>query len=161
MRTPTSGPVFAHRYALGEIIGRGGMGRVHRARDERLGRDVAVKVLPFAGASEADRARFEREARMAARVSHPNVVAVHDVGDEDGQLYIVMENLPGTTFADELRHGPLPVARVSDVAADLLRALAAAHDEGVLHRDIKPGNVLLTADGTAKLGDFGIAKVGD
>jgi serine/threonine-protein kinase len=138
------------------------MAVVHRAFDERLGRDVAVKMLePRRGLDVASRARFESEARAAGAISHPNVVAVHDVGTEGDVLFIVMECLTGPTFAEELRHGPLPVSRALDVLTDVLAGLAAAHAKGVLHRDIKSSNIIMDGSGRAKLADFGIATTGD
>jgi serine/threonine-protein kinase len=154
--------VLGDRYELGPVIGQGGMGRVYRARDRQLDREVAVKVLPYGYEGDPSRrTRFEREARATARVSHPNVVAVYDEGADGDELYFVMECLPGRSLADELSAGPLPADQVRRIALDILTGLAAAHREGVLHRDIKPANVLLTDSGGAKLGDFGIAKTAD
>ncbi len=152
----------AGRYEIGPVIGQGGMGRVHLALDTRLSRDVAIKVLRLGIAEDPEhRARFEREALLTARINHPNVVTVYDVGDEDGDLYLVMELLPGRTLADEIQLGLVTAARARNLAVELLAGLGAAHDQGVLHRDIKPGNILLTAAGSAKLADFGIAKLRD
>ncbi len=146
------------RYRLGSRLGGGGMAVVYRAIDERLGREVAVKLLDPARYGNDDAlARFEREAQAAASIQHPNVVAVHDFGRDGDVLFIVMECLPGRTMADEIAAGPLEVSRVTALLDDVLAGLAAAHDKQVLHRDIKPGNVLITVDGRAKLADFGIA----
>ncbi|MDF3340241.1 serine/threonine-protein kinase [Mycolicibacterium septicum] len=147
------------RYELRGVLGRGGMAEVHDGWDTRLSRPVAIKLLyPALAADEVTRRRFENEARAAAALNHPNIVAVHDSGEDHGTPYIVMERLPGPTLADEIEAGPLSAERVRWVLADLLGALTAAHAAGILHRDIKPGNVLITASGTAKLADFGIAK---
>ena len=135
------------------------MADVHDGWDLRLERPVAVKVLRPELASVPDtRRRFEAEARLAATLNHPNVVAVHDCGEDAGVAYIVMERLPGRTLADEIAAGPLPEARVRSILADVLAAVGAAHGAGILHRDIKPGNVLFTEVGTVKVADFGIAK---
>ncbi len=150
---------LADRYELVEVVGRGGMGEVWAARDLRLGRSVAVKLLSGHMASEAGvRERFEAEARSAARLSHPNVVQVFDSGEHDGIPYLVMELLPGRTLADEVALGSLDPEAVRRIGMEVLGALEASHAAGILHRDIKPGNVLLAADGRAKVGDFGIAK---
>lgn len=150
---------LAGRYELRGVLGRGGMAEVRDGWDTRLSRSVAIKLLyPALAADEATRKRFEDEARAAAALNHPNIVAVHDSGEDNGTPYIVMERLPGPTLAEEIAAGPLTSDRVRWVLADLLSALTAAHGAGILHRDIKPGNVLITTSGTAKLADFGIAK---
>jgi serine/threonine protein kinase len=157
-RTGTPG-LIADRYETHGLIGRGGMAEVYAATDHRLGREVAVKMLLPAMAVRDDvRRRFEAEARAAARIEHPNAVAVFDTGEDDGEAFIVMERLPGETLADRLAHGRVDEEWVRRVAGDVLGALGAAHAAGIVHRDVKPGNVLLTSDDVAKLTDFGIAK---
>jgi serine/threonine-protein kinase len=158
-----AGPeILAGRYELGEVIGHGGMSVVRRAVDRQLQRDVAVKLLRPAYAAHVDsRRRFEEEARAAARISHPSVVTVFDSGEDGEQAFLVMECLPGRTLAEVLADGPLPAEQVRSIAGQLLGALAAAHAVGVVHRDVKPGNVLMTPDGKAKLADFGIAKTAE
>ena len=154
--------IVSGRYELGPVIGRGGMGEVRRARDQRLGRDVAIKFLrPDLAVHAAVRARFEHEARAAAGLSHPNVVTVFDTDEDNGEPYIVMECLPGPTLADELAQGPIAVDRVRRLASEALGALGAAHRLGILHRDIKPSNLLVCDDGTFKVADFGIAKTAE
>lgn len=155
----TSGEVVAGRYQLGERIGRGGMGEVRVARDLTLGREVAVKLL-HEGLATDERVsrRFQHEAWAAARLTHPNVVRVYDAGVHRGRPYIVMERLYGGTLADEIARGPLDERRVRHVGAQVLDALAAAHDNGVLHRDVKPSNVMRGPDGSVRVCDFGIAK---
>ncbi len=147
------------RYRLGERLGHGGMGEVFAAHDLRLDREVALKLLR-ADLAEQDgmRERVVAEARLAARLSHPHVVGVLDTGEQDGRPFVVMERLSGRTLRDELSDGPLPAERVRDVGLQVLRALAAAHDLGIVHRDVKPGNVLDAGVGTWKVADFGIAK---
>jgi len=145
-------------YEILESAGAGGMGEVYKARDSRLDRTVAVKVLPSEIASRPDlRERFDREARAASSLSHPNICAIHDVGHQDGVDYIVMEYLEGETLAARLEKGPLTLAELLPVAVQLSEALDAAHRKGFMHRDIKPGNIMLTRSG-AKLLDFGLAK---
>lgn len=147
------------RYRLGERIGQGGMGEVFAAQDLRLDREVALKLLRADLAhQEGMRDRVLAEARLAARLAHPHVVAVLDTGEHDGRPYVVMERLSGRTLRDELAGGPLSPERVRDVGIQVLRALAAAHDLGIVHRDVKPGNVLDAGVGTWKVADFGIAK---
>ena len=159
---PTEEPtgLIAGRYQVLELLGRGGMGHVHAGMDHQLDRPVAIKFLRADLADQtALRDRFEREARAAARIVHPNVVGVFDIGEHDGVPYIVMERLSGRNLADELVAGPMRDDRVRAIASDLLAGLSAAHRLGVLHRDIKPGNVLLTDTAQVKLADFGIAKL--
>lgn len=152
--------VLGGRYRLGAVLGRGGMADVYDAVDERLGRPVAVKVLRPEMAAQPDvRRRFEAEARAAARLHHPNAVAVFDTGIDGSVPWLVMERLPGETLADRMRRdGPLGAEWVRRMAGDVLGALVAAHAAGLVHRDIKPGNILIGDDGCAKLADFGIAK---
>ena len=157
---PTTEPlVLTDRYELAELLGRGGMGEVRVAEDRRLGRQVAVKLLRSdLAANPRVRSRFEDEAKAAAQLAHPNVVAVFDTGEHDGIPFIVMERLPGGTLAQEIAKGPLSPERATDVAVQVLGALGAAHAAGIVHRDVKPGNVLLTDGPVVKVGDFGIAK---
>ncbi|KQY04254.1 protein kinase [Mycobacterium sp. Root135] len=151
------------RYELRGVLGVGGMAEVRDGWDTRLGRAVAVKLLhPALGAQVDARARFEDEARAAARLSHPNIVAVHDYGHHGGTPYIVMERLPGSTLLDEIARGPLPPMRVRTILDEVLAALSVAHAAGVVHRDIKPANILTSGPGGGvKVADFGIAKTGD
>jgi len=154
-----TGTVVADRYVLGAVLGRGGMGEVRRAHDRRLDRDVAVKLLdsPARQVPEA-LARFEYEARAAAALTHPNVVRVYDYGDDGDCVYLVMEALSGRTLGDEIARGPVAPHRLVEVACDVLAGLAAAHARGIVHRDIKPGNVMVADDGHVKVLDFGLAR---
>jgi serine/threonine-protein kinase len=154
--------VIDGRYVLEAVIGRGAMADVRSGEDLRLGRSVAVKLLHENLAALAEpRRRFEEEARAAARLTDPNVVAIYDTGEHRGRPFIVMEMLPGRTLRDELAEGPLSEARAREVILHVLRAVRAAHAAGVIHRDIKPANILMTAAGEAKVADFGIAKVAE
>src|SRR5262245_46056196 len=147
-------------YEIIAAIGAGGMGEVYRARDSRLGRDVAVKVIAAELVADADRLqRFEREARAAASLDHPNILAVHDVGTSNGTPYIVSELVDGDTLATQLAGGSIPVRKAVDYGIQIARGLAAAHDKGIIHRDLKPGNICVTRDGRAKILDFGLAKL--
>ena len=151
--------VLADRYELGPALGEGGMARVHRGYDRHLRRPVAIKVL--APPYDRDRGfveRFRREARSAAGLSHPNVVSVFDSGSYHGTHFIVTELVEGETLADRLRRGPMPPEEAVAVAVDVCRALEAAHARGLIHRDVKPGNVMLLPDGRVKVVDFGIAR---
>ena len=142
------------------MLGAGGMGEVYRAHDTRLGRDVAIKVLPNAFAADPERlARFEQEARAAAALNHPNILAVHDLGQHLGAPFIVTELLDGMTLREALEHGALPARKAIDYGVALAQGLAAAHDKGIVHRDLKPDNVFLTEDGRVKILDFGVAKL--
>jgi eukaryotic-like serine/threonine-protein kinase len=146
-------------YEIVAALGAGGMGEVYRARDTRLGRDVAVKVLPVhLGGSPERRERFEREARAVAALSHPNILALHDVGREGETAYVVTELLEGATLRERLRDGPLPVRKATEYAAQVALGLAAAHAQGIVHRDLKPDNVFVTRDGQVKILDFGLAR---
>ncbi|MFI9205041.1 serine/threonine-protein kinase [Streptomyces sp. NPDC053048] len=155
--------LVAGRYRLGEPLGRGGMGEVWRGQDEVLGRQVAVKLLLGDDADESSAMRFRMEAQTAARLNHPQVVAVYDFGEWEGRFYLVMELVQGPSLQGELAaEGTLAVRRVAEVAAQTAAGLAAAHQQGVVHRDVKPGNVMVDgATGALKIGDFGIARFVD
>ena len=165
MSAPASDRLVANRYALKAPLGRGGMGVVWRAQDAVLGREVAVKELVFPPTMPEDerrpaRARVMREARAAARLNHPGVVTLYDVVQDRGGTFIVMELVEAPTLADLVREqGPLPVERVAEIGAQVASALEAAHAAGIVHRDVKPGNVMVGARGTTKLADFGIASL--
>src|SRR6266498_5350274 len=148
------------RYEILSPLGAGGMGEVYRAKDSRLGRDVAIKVLPATLSQDPDRLkRFEQEARAAGVLNHPNITAVHDIGTADGAPYIVTELLEGETLRERLSTGPLPVRKAIDYAVQIVKGLAAAHEKGIVHRDLKPENLFLTKDGRVKILDFGLAKL--
>jgi eukaryotic-like serine/threonine-protein kinase len=154
------GQLISGRYRLEAVLGRGGMATVWRGVDERLGRPIAVKLLDRADTADpAMLQRFDREARTAGGLTHPNIVAVYDVGSDNGVPYLVMELIDGTSVAALLAGGLLPVHQAVDVARQVCDALAVAHARGVVHRDIKPANILLTSDGTVKVCDFGIARL--
>ena len=147
-------------YKIVAAVGAGGMGEVYRAHDDRLGRDVAVKVLPASFARDEDRLRrFQQEARAVAALNHPNILAIFDVGSENGTPYLVSELLKGESLRERLRAGALPPRRALEYARQIASALAAAHDKGIIHRDLKPENIFLTSDGQVKLLDFGVAKL--
>jgi eukaryotic-like serine/threonine-protein kinase len=156
------GQLISGRYRLQAVLGRGGMARVWRGVDERLGRPVAVKLLDRADTADPAMLQpFDREARTAGRLTDPNIVAVHDVGSDNGVPYLVMELIDGTKLDALLAGGPLLIDRAVDVARQVCDALAVAHAQGVVHRDIKPANILLTIAGTVKVCDFGIARLTD
>jgi len=147
-------------YEIQSPLGAGGMGEVYRARDPRLGRDVAIKVLPSSFSADGDRLqRFAQEARAAAALNHPNILAIFDIGDDRGSPYVVSELLEGGTLRERLRSGPLNARRAIDYGLQVTRGLAAAHDKGITHRDLKPENLFLTNDGLVKILDFGLAKL--
>src|SRR5262249_34191993 len=147
-------------YEVVGLIGSGGMGEVYRARDERLKRDVAIKVLPSLFSQDPDRLRrFEQEARAAGGLNHPNILAIHDIGSREGAPYVVSELLEGETLRSRLASGALPVRKAIDYAVQIARGLAAAHEKGIVTRDLKPENLFITKDGRVKILDFGLAKV--
>ena len=147
-------------YEVVKLLGSGGMGEVYRARDTRLAREVAIKVLPAFYSNDPDRLRrFEQEARAAAALNHPNILAVHQMGTYEGAPYLVSELLEGNTLRELLVRGPLALRRVIDYGVQIARGLAAAHEKGVVHRDLKPENLFITKDGRAKILDFGLAKL--
>src|SRR5712691_11583569 len=137
-------------YEIVELIGKGGMGEVYRARDTRLPREVAIKV-----SAEKFTERFAREAKIIASLNHPNICTLYDVGSN----YLVMELVEGPTLADRIKEGPIPLEEALAVARQIAEALEAAHENGIIHRDLKPGNVKIKPDGTVKVLDFGLAKV--
>ena len=147
-------------YEIVAPLGAGGMGEVYRARDERLDREVAVKVLPASYSADADRLRrFEQEARAAGRLNHPNVLAIYDVGSHDGAPYVVSELLEGGTLRERLAGASMPLRKAIDYALQTARGLGAAHEKGIVHRDLKPENIFVTNDGRVKILDFGLAKL--
>ena len=147
-------------YEILAPLGAGGMGEVYRARDTRLGREVAVKVLPASFSQEADRLRrFEQEARAASALNHPNIVTLHDVGQHEGAPYVVTELLEGETLRARLATGALSPRKATEYAIQIAQGLAAAHEKGIVHRDLKPENLFITEDGRVKILDFGLAKL--
>ena len=140
-------------------LGAGGMGEVYRARDTRLGRDVALKILPPMFASDADRlARFEREAQVLASLNHPHIAAIHGFEESGGERALVLELVEGDTLADRIATGALPLEDALATAKQIADALEAAHDRGIVHRDLKPTNIKITPSGVVKVLDFGLAK---
>jgi serine/threonine protein kinase/Tol biopolymer transport system component len=157
---PLAAGVRLGPYEILSTLGAGGMGEVYRARDPRLGRDVAIKVLPASFSADSDRLhRFEQEARAAAALNHPNILAVHDIGTESSAPFIVSELLEGQTLRDRLAAGALPMRKAVAYAVAIARGLAAAHDRGITHRDLKPENLFITTDDRVKILDFGLAKL--
>jgi serine/threonine protein kinase len=147
-------------YEVLGLVGAGGMGEVYRARDTRIGRDVAVKVLPAAYAEDADRLRrFEQEARTIGAMNHPNLLVLFDVGTHERAPYLVSELLEGSTLRGVLAQGPPAVRKAIDYGAQIARGLAAAHAKGIVHRDLKPENLFVTPEGRVKILDFGLARV--
>ena len=145
-------------YDIVAPIGAGGMGEVYRARDTRLGRTVAIKVLPATVAGDGDRReRFLQEARATAALSHPNISALYEIGDENGQLYLVFEFVPGETLTAAIAGRPMNPRRALDLAIQMADAIADAHAAGIVHRDLKPDNIIVTPKGHAKILDFGLA----
>src|SRR5687767_14616769 len=146
-------------YEILSAVGAGGMGEVYKAKDTRLERTVAVKVLPARLSESTEfRQRFEREAKTISQLTHPHICTLHDVGNQDGVEYLVMEFLQGRTLTDRLAEGPLPLEQTLRFGIEIADALEKAHRQGIVHRDLKPGNVMLTKSGV-KLVDFGLAKL--
>src|SRR3984885_14263621 len=147
-------------YEIVAPLGAGGMGEVYRARDLRLGRDVALKILPESFARDADRLRrFEQEARAVAALNHPNILAVFDIGEQNGSPFIVSELLEGESLRAALDRGVMPQRKTIEYGVQIAHGLAAAHEKGIVHRDLKPENVFITKDGRIKILDFGLAKL--
>src|SRR5580700_10915376 len=147
-------------YEIQSPIGAGGMGEVYRARDSRLNRDVALKILPSSFSTDAERLqRFAQESRAAAALNHPNILSIYDIGEAQGAPYVVSELLEGETLRDRLQNGPLSSRKAIDYAQQIARGLAAAHEKGIVHRDLKPENLFITHDGRVKILDFGLAKL--
>ncbi|MBN1569168.1 MAG: serine/threonine-protein kinase [Acidobacteria bacterium] len=152
------GKTLAH-YEITSQLGKGGMGEVYRAKDRKLGRDVAIKVLPEEFARDPERvARFEREAKLLASLNHPNIASIHGLEEAGGTHFLVMELVEGNTLADQLKQGAIPVEESLKLALQIAEALEAAHEKGVIHRDLKPANIKITPDGKVKVLDFGLAK---
>src|SRR5262245_136061 len=149
-------------YEVIAFIGEGGMGQVYRARDTKLERDVALKVLPETFTSDQDRlTRFQREAKVLASVNHPNIAAIYGLEEADGVRALVLELVEGPTLADRVAQGPVPVDEALRIAGQIADAVEAAHEQGIIHRDLKPANIKLRPDGTVKVLDFGLAKVAE
>src|SRR5215831_20545927 len=152
------GTKLAH-YEVTEHLGSGGMGEVYRAKDTRLGRDVAIKLLPEVFASDPDRAaRFEREAKLLAVLNHPNIAAIYGIENANQSRFIVLELVEGETLAQRIARGAIEAKEALNIAKLICEALEAAHEKGVVHRDLKPANVKITPDGRVKVLDFGLAK---
>ena len=147
-------------YEVKSLVGAGGMGEVYRARDSRLGRDVAIKVLPSSLSADSDRLRrFEQEARAAAALSHPNILAVFQMGTYEGAPYLVSELLEGETLREQIKRGRVAIRKAIDQGVQIARGLSAAHEKGIVHRDLKPENLFVTKGGQVKILDFGLAKL--
>ena len=146
-------------FEITSLLGRGGMGEVYQAKDRKLGREVAIKVLPEEFAKDADRvARFQREAKLLASLNHTNIAAIYGLEESSGANFLVLELVEGDTLADQIRKGPIPVEESLKLALQIAEALEAAHEKGVIHRDLKPANIKVTPDGKVKVLDFGLAK---
>jgi serine/threonine protein kinase len=146
-------------YEISAELGKGGMGEVYQAKDTKLGRDVAIKVLPEEFALDKDRVtRFQREAKLLASLNHPNIAAIYGLEESEGAHFLVMELIEGDTLRDRIKSGPIPVEEALQLALQMAEALEAAHEKGVIHRDLKPANIKVTPDGKVKILDFGLAK---
>jgi eukaryotic-like serine/threonine-protein kinase len=153
------GSKLAH-YEITSHLGSGGMGDVYQATDTKLGRSVAIKLLPEAFSHDADRAaRFEREARVLASLNHPNIAAIYGIEEASGRKFLVMELVGGEPLAERIVRGPIPVEETLNIAKSICQAVEAAHEKGIIHRDLKPGNVMVGSDAAVKVLDFGLAKI--
>src|SRR5262245_10523042 len=147
------------QYEIVGLIGAGGMGEVYRATDAKLGRGVAIKILPEMFSRDADRVlRFQREAQVLAALNHSNIASIYDLQEANGSRFLVMELVEGETLAQRISRGPLPVEEALDIAKQICEALEAAHEKSIIHRDLKPANVKILPDGKVKVLDFGLAK---
>ncbi len=156
--TLSTGSKLSH-YEISSLLGKGGMGEVYQAKDQKLGRDVAIKILPEEFARDADRvARFQREAKLLASLNHPNIASIYGLEESDGAHFLVLELVEGDTLSDRIKAGPIPVEESLKLALQIAEALEAAHERGVIHRDLKPSNIKVTPDGKIKVLDFGLAK---
>src|SRR5512139_2162484 len=152
------GKTLGH-YQITSQLGKGGMGEVFQAKDQVLGRDVAIKVLPEEFATDADRiARFQREAKLLASLNHTNIASIYGLEESGGTNFLVLELVEGETLADRIKAGPVPVEESLKLALQIAEALEAAHEKGVIHRDLKPANIKVTPEGKVKVLDFGLAK---
>src|SRR6266700_6563322 len=141
------------------LLGKGGMGEVYRARDTKLKREVAIKILPEEFLRDPDRvSRFQREAEVLASLNHPNIAAIYDLQEANCSRFLVLELVEGETLAERIKRGPIPVGESLNISKNICEALEAAHEKGVVHRDLKPANVKITPDGKVKVLDFGLAK---
>ena len=149
-------------YKVTSKLGEGGMGEVWRAEDTKLGREVALKMLPDAFAQDEERlARFEREARVLASLSHPNIAGIHGIEEVDGHRFLVMELVEGETLAEHIKRGPMPIEEAVRVAEQIAEAVESAHEKGVVHRDLKPANVNITPDGNVKVLDLSLIHISE
>src|SRR5262249_41650004 len=158
-RMPLTAGAHLGPYEILAAVGAGGMGEVYRARDRKLDRDVAIKILPDAWAADSDRiARFEREAKTLAALNEPHIAQIYGFEDSGGTRALVMELVEGPTLADRIAKGPIPLDEALTIAKQIAEALEAAHEQGIIHRDLKPANIKVRDDGTVKVLDFGLAK---
>ena len=152
------GKTLAH-YEILDLLGKGGMGEVYRARDTKLGREVAIKLLPPHLTDDKERlARFEREAKVLASLNHPNIATIHGLEDSDGVPFLVMELVEGETLAERIAKGPVELEETLQICRQIAEGLEAAHESGIIHRDLKPANVKVTPEGRVKVLDFGLAR---
>src|SRR5262247_1088054 len=148
-------------FEIASLIGKGGMGEVYRARDLKLKREVAIKILPEQFSRDHERvSRFQREAEVLASLNHSNIAAIHDLQEANGSRFLILELVEGETLADRIARGPIPIDEAVAIAKQITEGLEAAHEKGIIHRDLKPANIKLTKDGAVKVLDFGLARMG-